>query len=224
MNIELPPDGLGKRPHATAAVPREPFDLTDDEERALAPIVKRMRERVMGEVGGTGFNCPACAKLVHIYLSAPSYAAMRLMLLLYCEYGSVKPFHLRNDGQLIWGRKVLPVEVWMLSPWGLIEPHVEIGTIEWDDGTLHDADIEVPGEYYFTAYGERFFTGDLQIPSHAATYDRRVLWLDDTVGFSIYQAVGREFDLEELIDAPHSDRMRILMSGAVVSRPRRGRR
>jgi hypothetical protein len=224
MVIELPPDGLGDRPHATAPVPRLDLELTRDDRLALEPVVVKMRELAMDNVGVGGFDCPACTQLVHIYLKPFSMHAARLLLLLFCEYDATKEFSLRNDGNRLWGRRPLPVDIWLFGPWGLTEFYTE--TVEHTDreGALHLVEEQVPGYYYISDYGRRFIRGELEIPSHASSYNGRVLRLYDDHGYDIYQAVGREFDLEELQATASADRMKVLLAGREVKRPRRIRR
>lgn len=224
MAVELPPGGMGKRPHAAGPVPRLDLELTPDEKAALEPVVAKMRALLMDNIGVSGFDCPACTQLVHMYLKTFSLQAARLLLLLFCEYDTAKPFHLRNDGQRLWGRRPLPVDIWMFGPWGLIEPHTEITEITDDEGMLHLVDTEVPGEYYISEYGRRFVHGELEIPSHASSYNGSLRTIYGDHGYTIYQAVGHEFYLEELQDSAPADRMRILLKGEPVTRPRRSRR
>ena len=131
--------------------------------------------------------------------------------------------HSHYDGQALWGRRVLPVEIWMLPWWGLIEPHTTFEVREDEDGTVREVEVEVPGEYFISELGELWIKGLGTIPGHALTYDRRVLRLDDEVELDVYQGLGRDFDLDDLIGEDPPKRMALLLSGAEVKRPRRGR-
>lgn len=224
MSAVLPPGGMGKGPHTGSPVPRLELELTPDEKDALEPIIERMRTLATDNTGVAGFDCPACKQLVHLYRTPLSYKTVQLVVLLYCEFETIKQFHLRNDGQLLWGLTTLPVEIWLLPYFGLIEPYTLPETREYADGTIREIDVEQPGEYCLTEYAEDWIARGIEIPSHAVSYNGNVLYLDAEVGLRIEQGTGHEFDLPKLMATFTDKRKAMLLRGDEVRRPRRPRR
>lgn len=226
MSATMPPGGIGPAPHTGTSVPRVELGLTKDQVDNLEPIVERMREVVMDSAGVAGFDCPACKQLVTVYRVTPSKQTLQILLLLFCTYGPTEHFSLRHDGQRLWGARAMPADTWLLLRWRLLEQVMEEVEIEGAvglDGRPIFREQPVAGEYYVSAYGEKFIRGEVEIPSHALSYDGKLLRLDTTLGLGIQAGVGHEFDLEELQRTDADHRLLVLRSGDPVHRPRRPR-
>lgn len=131
-----------------------------------------------------GVSCPCCEQRVQLYRRRLNPAAVRALIMFRRTYGTDFG-HAPSTA----GIPALGGEWARLALWGLIEEATEVRP---DGGRA--------GWWRLTEVGSRFIDRQFRVPKYALTYKRSCRGLTGPL-VSIDSAIGRGFDLQELLDA-----------------------
>ena len=126
-----------------------------------------------------GERCPCCTQFAKVYRRKIN-AGMARALIRMCRLGATEDY-------IHTATAIVCHEVAQLSWWGLISEE----PIERPDGGR-------AGWWKVTPLGERWAHNRARVAKFVHIYDSRVLGLDDTEQWSVVDALGKRFDLEEL--------------------------
>lgn len=129
-----------------------------------------------------GTECPACFQRVQMYRRPITSTMARSLIALYRAGGTTEFVHLPT----VLDKK--GADEGKLPYWGLLEEEL----VRRPDGGR-------AGYWRVTDRGRAFIFDGLRVPSHALVYNRRCYGLDDTTTVSIDDALGKKFNLAELL-------------------------
>jgi hypothetical protein len=121
-----------------------------------------------------GTRCPVCHQHAKVYRRKMNSGMARVLILMYraAGLGWQKTRGIDNSGTIA-----------KCAYWGLVEPGRR-------------------GTWRVTEAGARFVNGLYLVPSHVEVYDGRLLRMDPTTLVTIWDALGDDFDYQELMDTP----------------------
>lgn len=131
-----------------------------------------------------GVECPCCKQFFKVYKRTINGTMAKTLIRIYNkakQVGFSTWLHIRRD--INNGREPAG-DYAKLRYWGLIEER---------DG--HS------GYWRVTPNGRRFVERDISVPKYALVLSRKCLKLDDTEKITITDALGKKFDLKELLSA-----------------------
>lgn len=141
------------------------------------------------ELAREGHACPCCRQNVKIYKRPLNHVPAAAMVALYREcligWGHM-PTIMANRLPALAGQGGYAV---LGKHWGLIE-----------EATAQRKDGGRAGWWRVTTIGARFVTGSLKVKKYAEIYNGRMIALMGE-GISVHEALGKEFDLMEILDA-----------------------
>lgn len=157
-----------------------PLPLPSDDTLAVA------RERVMAERWEKGSTCPCCDQMAKVY-ARTLYAGLAVDLIKAWRY-------VRDGDPFQWFHMPTAIshragDAAKAAHWGLIEPMPDVRR---EDGGK-------AGWWRFTPVGIGWVKGTSSVPRYALIYNK-VLQRVDGPPWSIRDALGKEFDLRELLE------------------------